>query len=467
MRMSRIVFSFAALFLAAAVLAMAQSATAPKSNLKPKIEQQIQRPVLLINIKGAIGVGTHYHILRGLEAAKARNAGLVILRIDAPGGLVSATREIISAILASPIPVAVYVAPSGARAASAGTYIAYAAHVAAMAPGTHLGAATPVQMGAPSLPTAPKSPTGDKKDKPPQSAMQKKVLNDAVAYIRTLAELRGRNADWAEKAVREGATLTAIVAEKNKVVDFLANGMNELLQKAHGREVKVAGGTRIINAAGAEVTAYEPGWKAKFITAVTNPNVAFILMLIGVYGIIFEFWNPGLTGSGIVGAVCLLVGFAALSVLPLNYAGLGLLVLGMALMAVEAFAPGFGILGIGGIAAFLIGSIFLFDPAGADFDLRLSWPVIVSATLTSALMLVLVLGMAVRASRRAVVTGAEEVAGSFGRVIDWEQDAGRVRYHGEIWSAKSVFPLKQGDPVRIVTRDGLTLQVERQGKQES
>lgn len=425
------------------------------------------RPVVVIDVKGAIGVGSHYHILQGFKHAQRQKANLIVLRMDTPGGLVTATREIISAILASPVPIAAYVAPSGARAASAGTYLSYAAHVAAMAPGTHLGAATPVQMGAPGVPGAPKKPGEDKQPDQKTAGMQDKIVNDAVAYLRSLAELRGRNADWAEKAVREAATLTAARAAELKVVDFTAASMADLLQKAHGRKVGVAGGDVTISSAGGQVSTYEAGWKAKFISAVTNPNVAFILMLIGIYGIIFEFWNPGLTGSGIVGAVCLLIGFAALSVLPLNYAGLALLLLGLALMAAEAFAPGFGILGIGGLVAFVFGAIFLFDPEGADFELRLAWPVIVSAAITSGLLLAVVLGMAIRAARRRIATGAEEFAGSIGKVIDWTGDTGRIRYHGEVWAARSAAALKPGDPVRIAARDRLTLIVEPESAQEA
>ena len=268
---------------------------------------------VVLSVDGAIGVGTALYIENGLQEAKRRDAAIVVLRLNTPGGLVSATRDIINLILSSPIPVAVYVAPAGARAASAGTYMSYAAHIAAMAPATHLGAATPVSLGTPGTQN---KKDGDTKNK---SAMQNKVLNDAVAYMRSLAQLRGRNAEWAQKAVKDAATLTADEAKKDNVIDFKASNIPDLLQQADGKLVSVQGNKRVLSVKNASIVEFESSWKAKFLSAITNPNIAFILLLVGFYGIVFEFWTPGLGGSGVVGAVCLVVAFAALSMLPLNY----------------------------------------------------------------------------------------------------------------------------------------------------
>lgn len=418
-------------------------------------------PVIVADVKGAIGVGTGHLIEEVLSQARSERAGLVVLRLDTPGGLVSATRDVISAILASPVPIVVYVAPSGARAASAGTYIAYAAHVAAMAPGTHLGAATPVQMGAPPGPAPQPRRDGDKPENAPGAgAMERKVLNDAVAYLRSLAQLRGRNADWAEKAVRDGATLTAEEAAHEKVVDLLAGNLGDLLDRLDGRTVRTADGEHVLSTRHARVLEVAPSWKSRLLAVFTDPNVAFILLMIGVYGIIFEFWHPGLGGPGIVGAICLLVGLMALSVLPINLAGLGLLVLGIGMMAAEAFTPGIGVLGLGGVVSFILGGLFLFDPAGADIDFAVAWPVVVGAAATNALLFVGLLGMILRVRGRKVVTGAEEMIGLEGRVVDWGNGRGRIRVHGEIWSAHAAAPLAPGAPVRIERRDGLTLHVE-------
>ena len=421
-------------------------------------------PVVVLNVKGAIGVGTGHMIEEGFARARAERAGLIVLRLDTPGGLVSATRDIIQAILASPIPVAVFVAPGGARAASAGTYIAYAAHIAAMAPGTHLGAATPVQMGAPGAPTP--APERREDGKPAEggeaakgSAMERKVLNDAVAYLRSLAQLRGRNADWAEKAVRDASTLTASEAARENVVDLVAGNVSDLLDKVDGRTVRTTEGERVLGTRHARVIVVEPSWKARLLAVVTDPNIAFILLMIGIYGIIFEFWTPGLAGPGIVGAICLIVGLMALSLMPLNFAGVALMLAGLAMMMAEAFTPGFGVLGLGGIAGFVIGGLFLFDPAGADIDFAVGWPVLLAAAATNALLLLGVLGMAMRVRRRRVVTGPEQLVGMEGEVVEWRDGHGRVRVHGEIWSANAAAAFAPGTRVQVDGRDGLTLRV--------
>jgi membrane-bound serine protease (ClpP class) len=420
------------------------------------------RPVIVAEIKGGIGIGTGYYINDALASAAKENAQLIVVRIDTPGGLVSATREIIQSVLASPIPVVVFVSPSGARAASAGTYIAYAAHVVAMAPGTHIGAATPVQMQFPGMPQAPKPGPGSEK---PQSdgapdAAKNKMINDAIAYLKTLAQLRGRSEQWAEKFVSDAATLTSTEALKEGVVDLVAVDDSDLLKKLQGRSVTMEAGVRLLDVQGADVRLIEPNWKAEFLTAITDPNVAFILLLIGVYGIIFEFWSPGLTGPGVIGGISLIIALTALSAMPLNAAGLALLALGIALMAAEAFAPGFGILGLGGFVAFIAGAIFLFDPAGADIELAIAWPLIIAAAFSSVLILAGLLGFVLRERRRQIVTGREELIGLEGEVVSWNAGSGKVHVHGEHWAARSTIDLAKGDKVRVVDRDGLTLIVD-------
>jgi membrane-bound serine protease (ClpP class) len=419
-------------------------------------------PVIVVDVKGAIGVGTVHLIEEALSRARSERAGMVVLRLDTPGGLVSATRDVIAAILASTVPVVVFVAPNGARAASAGTYIAYAAHVAAMAPGTHLGAATPVQMGAPPGPAPAPQPRrdGDKPERDAASAMERKVVNDAVAYLRSLAQLRGRNAEWTEKAVRDGETLTADEAAREKVVDLVAANLGDLLDRLDGRTVRTVDGEHVLATRHAAVRETDPGWKSRLLSIVTDPNIAFILLMIGLYGIIFEFWHPGLAGPGIVGAICLVVGLMALSVLPVSLAGLALLALGIGMMAAEAFTPGIGVLGLGGVVAFILGGLFLFDPAGADIDFAVAWPVVVGAAVTNALLFVGLLGMVMRVRRRKVATGAEQMIGLEGRVLDWQDGRGHIRVHGEVWSARAAAPLAPGTPVRVDRRDGLTLHVE-------
>lgn len=424
-------------------------------------------PVVVVDVKGAIGVGTVHLIDEAFAQARATQAGLIVLRLDTPGGLVTATRDIIQAILASPVPVAVFIAPSGARAASAGTYISYAAHLAAMAPGTHLGAATPVQMGAPPISPQPEKPK-EGQDAGAGGAMERKMTNDAVAYLRSLAQMRGRNADWAEKAVREAATLTAEEAEREKVVDLLATSVADLLDRVDGRRVRTSDGEHVLATRHARLVVVDQGWKARVLAVLTDPNVAFILLMIGVYGIIFEFMSPGHIAPGVVGAICLIVGLMALSVMPLNLAGVALLVAGLAMMVAEVFLPGFGVLGVGGAVAFLLGGLFLFDPAGADIDFSVAWPVLIAAVVTNALLLFGLVGMIMRVRRRKVVTGAEQMIGLEGEVLDWQAGEqggrGRIRVHGEIWSARASQPLGAGTRVRVDRRDGLTLHVGRIGE---
>lgn len=412
--------------------------------------------VLRLEISGAIGPATLEYLEQGLEEARSRNAELVVMVLDTPGGLDGAMRGMVQAILASPIPVAAYVSPQGARAASAGTYLMYASHVAAMAPATNLGAATPVRIGGiPGGDSAPDDGNGNGNG----DAMERKLVNDAVAYIRGLAELRGRNADWAETAVREGASLSAEQALKEGVIDYLAADLPALLKSLDGVVLDVDGREVTLATAGAPVTVLEPDWRARLLAFITDPNVAYILLLVGIYGLIFEFANPGGFAPGVVGAICLVLALYAFQLLPINYAGLALMLLGIAFMVAEAVVPSFGALGIGGVVAFVAGSVMLLDTDVPGFEI--AWPIIGTLALSSAAFFILVVGMAIRARQRRVVSGAEEMVGSPGEVLeDFVDGHGWIRVHGETWQAWSGVPLRRGTPVRVTAREGLRLRVE-------
>jgi membrane-bound serine protease (ClpP class) len=427
----------------------------------PQAGGQTPSRVFSTDVTGAIGVATARQITRAIDQAQAADAAALIIRLDTPGGLVSSTREIIKLIVAAPIPVIVYVAPSGARAASAGTFMVYAAHLAAMAPGTNLGAATPVEIGG--VPGVPRPKEDEKKDgKEPrgENAAQRKAINDVVGLLRSLAQLRGRNAEFAEKAVREAATLTAEEARREGVVDVLATTSADLLAQIDGRRVTVGDRERVLATRGITPTTIEPDWRTRLLGAIADPNVAFLLLMIGFYGLIFELWSPGTFVAGTIGAISLVLGLTALTALPVHYGALALLVLGVALMLAEAFSPGIGVLGIGGLVAFIIGSIFLFEGADADIDFAVSLPLIIGAGVTTAALSLFVLTAALKSRQRPPLTGAEEMIGIGGRVVDWSDGQGRVRVHGEIWSARASTALRPEQPVRVVARQGLTLIVE-------
>lgn len=425
------------------------------------------RTVVVTGIDGAINPASAAYFLRALDEAKQARAELLVLRLNTPGGLDSAMREIIQGILSSPVPVATFVSPSGARAASAGTYLLYASHIAVMAPGTNLGAATPVAIGIGGdigKPPATEKPTGGNERASPISAMEKKAAHDAAAYLRSLAQLRGRNAEWAEKAVREAESLSAEEALKLNVVDFVAADLPDLLRQADGRNVNLAQGEYKLMLTDAAIVTIEPNWKERLLTAVADPNIALILLLLGIYGLLFEFYTPGFGVAGVIGAISLLLALYALAMLPINAVGALLLLVGIALMAAEAFAPSFGILGFGGIAAFIVGSLMLIDGDIPGMEISLAF--IVPLAATSALVLAGIGAFALRARQRPAVVGTEAMPGSTAVALEDFEHEGWVQAFGERWHARSEAALARGTRARIVAVDGLTLVVKPEQKGE-
>ena len=435
-------------FLLAIALAVVTSAEEP---------QATTQGIWVIDIDGAIGPATSDYVLRGIADAEEADAKLVVLRMNTPGGLDNAMRDIIEAILSSDVPVASYVGPKGARAASAGTYISYASHVAAMAPATNLGAATPVQMGAPTLPSPDQDGSATQTDQ--ATAMEKKMVNDASAYIRGLAGLRDRNADWAEAAVREAASLDAESALAENVIDIIVTDIPDLLTQLEGLVIDLDGKEITLNLEGADLYYYEADLRTEILSILTNPSMILVLGMIGIYGIILEFYNPGALVPGVIGAICLLLAAYSVQLLPLNYAGLALIILGVALMVAEAMIPSFGILGIGGIIAFSIGGLMLFDTEIDAFQVGL--PTIAATATISALLLVFTVRIAIRVHKKRIKTGLNSLIGESGQALEDFAREGQVRVGAEIWRAVSEAPVEKGDDISVTSVDGLVLHVEK------
>lgn len=435
----------------------------------------------VLEIKGPIGPPLADYISDGIHSAEDDGARLIILEMDTPGGLDTSMRRIIKVILSSSVPVATYVSPSGARAASAGTYIIYASHIAAMTPGTNLGAATPIQLGG-SSPLPLEGPeekdkeqksseteddaadetgakTNEEKTPAPsnEDSLRAKVINDASAYIKGLAELRGRNAEWAVKAVREAASLTATDAKEQNVIDIVARDLADLLQQADGRIVSLDGEEFTVHSKDLMLERAPPGWSTRFLAAITDPNVAFLLMTIGFYGLFFELANPGSILPGTFGAIALVLALYALSVLPVSMAGAALLFLGLAFMIAEAFVPSFGALGLGGLAAFALGATMLFDTEAPGFTL--SWQTIASATAVTGAFVMAVIAFALKSQFRTVTTGTAHLLHQTGVVESWAGAKGWVLVSGERWRATCPANLVPNQNVAIIAIDGLILTV--------
>ena len=427
--------------------------------------------VVVLNVNGAIGVAKAEYVLSGIEHAESTGAELLIIEIDTPGGLMTPMRDIIQAILGSSVPVAVYVTPAGARADSAGTYILLAGHIAAMTPTTHLGAATPVPLfgDEPRPDDFGDDESGDdesgddesedsEQEKPvPGGAMERKTLNDAIAYIRSLAERHGRNADWAEKAVREAATLTAREALEQNVVDYLAENRADLLQQLDGVEVEIDSEAVTLATNDVVIEEYEPSWRIKILSAIANPETVLLLGLIGLYGLMYEGWNPGAIVPGVVGVICLLLAGYALQVLPVNYAGLALIIVGVALMTAEAFAPSFGALGLGGVVAFVFGAIMMFDSGIPGFGVSISF--VVAVAVVFALLLIWLITYLLKLRKRGAVSGKDSIIGGIASAMQDFRDEGMVWLEGEAWKAHSQVAIEKDQQVIVVAIDGLTLSV--------
>lgn len=428
----------------------------PRSHGDDPTQAITNAPVIHISIDGPIGPGVSSFVVGAISEAQGRDIAGILLTLNTPGGLDSSMREIIQAILDSSKPVICFVAPSGARAASAGTYILMACHIAAMSHGTTIGAATPVSLGGITPPQGEEPEEGKKR----HPDMTDKVMSDSSAYMRGLAELRNRPIDWADRFVTEAVSVSDSEAFKHGIIEYQTASTRTLLTAIDGHQVTVKGIPWILSTVTSEIDKATPTWRDDFLAAITDPNIAYILLLMGIYGLMFEFSNPGLILPGVIGGISLILALYALQLMPVNYAGLALICLGLALITAEAFVPSFGVLGIGGIVAFVLGSIMLLDMDVPGFQIS---PRLIGglAAVTSAIALILIT-MAVRAWRRPAISGAEGMIGSVGTVLDWDSDTGHIHTHGEVWAATSKENLTKGEKVQVMTRNGLVLNVEPQ-----
>lgn len=405
--------------------------------------------IIKLEMQGTVGPASSDYLKQGMAAALQHNAQMILIELDTPGGLSSSMREMIQVITNSTLPIIIYVSPKGARAASAGTYLLYASHVAAMAPGTNLGAATPVSL-------MPTPMIADSNTTSP-TALEKKAINDAMAYIKSLAELNERNITWAVEAVKEAKSISAKDALSYGVIDLMANNTNELLSKLEGRRVTVSDKNITLSTKDAVILTFEADWKTQFLATITDPNIAYILLLIAIYGIFFELMNPGAIFPGVIGVISGVISLYALNMLPFNYAGLLLILLGIAFMVAEVLITGFGILGIGGVAAFAFGSLLLFD---ADtLGSGVSIPLIIAFTLVSLVFFIFVIRFLIKSRSVKIVSGVDEMVGSIAEVLESSEKGYRVRCHGEVWYAESKSDLEIGQKVRVESLSGLVLHV--------
>jgi membrane-bound serine protease (ClpP class) len=444
------------LIAAGALLWLAWLPLSDLTGVDARAESRADRVVWLVDLDGALGPATADLIIRSLDEAEDAGAEALVIRMDTPGGLDKSMRGLVQAILAAEIPVITYVSPQGARAASAGTYIAYASHIAAMAPATNIGSSTPVSISpTPAVPTA--KPEGDEQESapPPADAMTRKIVNDAVAYLQGMAELRGRNIEWAEETVREGANLRSSEALEKNVIDLIADDLPELLADVDGWEIALDSGVVTLETKGAIVHRVESDWKHDLLELITDPTIAYGLLIFGVYGLILEFYNPGMIFPAVIGIVCLLLGAYGLQMLPVNYAGLALILVGIGMMIAEVFTPTMGALGVTGVVAFVLGSLMLLDTESPEFGLPVS--VIAAFAATSAALTLFAVGAAVKARRATVRTGKEGMVGERVEVLEDFTGEGRVRAFGEIWQARSHAPVQRGRNAKVVDVDGLTL----------
>ncbi len=404
--------------------------------------------VIKLSIKGTIGPATADYIIRNID--EAQHADLILVTLDTPGGLDESTRTIIQEFLSSNIPIVTYVSPNGARAASAGTYLLYASTLAAMAPGTQLGAASPVNLAATGF--------GDETNSNKQTTMEKKITNDAVATIRSLAQLRGRDPDFAQKAVLNAETLTATEALKAGVINYIALDEMDLLSRLNGVAVMQNNQKIILNTSNPHIELIEPDWRTRFLSVITDPTVAYLLLLLGIYGIFFELVNPGNIFPGVIGAISMCIALYALQLLPINYAGFFLIVLGVGFIIAEAFVPAYGSLGIGGTIAFIIGSIMLIDTNNQMY--HIAWSVIGAMAFVNILFFGIILGMALKARRQGVKHGLVVLIGAEGRTLGDINLEGQAIIRGEIWAVRSKKSIAANKAIKVIGTSGLVLEIE-------